>query len=183
MLRWPKGTGRQPSRGAPAPGPWKALFRSLFGGIRIRRWPEVAAAPGAFRRAGKNKGTGPRWRSAARFFCAAGVADTAEYKKSLPFYHTAAWKRVRQAALMRDGGMCQACMERLRAGYGIRPNRATMVHHIKPVSERPDLALDLDNLRSLCAACHAAEHPEKGEKKKTPEEKYETKTRMRVIRV
>ena len=107
----------------------------------------------------------------------------AEYKKSLPFYHSAAWKRIRAVALMRDGGMCQACMERLRAGYGVHPRRATMVHHIIPISERPDLALELDNLRSLCDACHAAEHPEKGQREKIPEERYEGKTRMRVVRV
>lgn len=85
-----------------------------------------------------------------------------DYKESKPFYHTAAWKRVRAAALMRDNGMCQACMDRLRAGYGIRPRRAEMVHHIIPLEERPDLALDLNNLRSLCNECHAKEHPEKG---------------------
>lgn len=107
----------------------------------------------------------------------------AQYKESLPFYHTAAWKRIRQAALMRDGGMCQACMERLKDGIGFHPRRATMVHHIIPVSERPDLALELDNLRSLCAACHAAEHPEKGERERIPEEKYQGKTTMRVVRV
>ena len=78
-----------------------------------------------------------------------------------PFYHSAAWKRVRAAALSRDQGMCQDCMDRFRAGYGIRPNRATMVHHIIPVEERPDLALDLSNLRALCDACHNREHPEK----------------------
>ena len=84
-----------------------------------------------------------------------------EYKKSAPFYHTAAWKRLRAQALARDGGMCQDCMERMRMGVGIRPRRATMVHHIVPVEERPDLALRLDNLRSLCDECHNREHPEK----------------------
>ena len=63
----------------------------------------------------------------------------ADYKESDPFYHTAAWKRLRQVALMRDGGMCQDCMDRMRAGIGVKPNRATLVHHIIPRSERPDL--------------------------------------------
>ena len=48
----------------------------------------------------------------------------ADYKESEAFYHTAAWKRLRQMALQRDGGMCQDCMDRLRAGIGIKPNRA-----------------------------------------------------------
>ncbi len=102
------------------------------------------------------------------------------YKKSLPFYHTAAWKKVRALALTRDGGMCQDCMDRLRAGYGIHPRRAEMVHHIIPVKERPDLALELSNLRSLCNECHEREHPEKHrrEQPETP-----TRHKMRVIKV
>lgn len=42
--------------------------------------------------------------------------------------------------------------------------RATMVHHIEPLEKRPDLALDLDNLVSLCDDCHDKAHPEKHEK-------------------
>lgn len=102
-----------------------------------------------------------------------------EQKKSLPFYHTAAWRKVRQLALQRDGGMCQDCMDRLRAGYGFRPRRAELVHHIIPVEERPDLALDLGNLRSLCSECHNREHPEKG--RREPEKK--AGPRMRIIKV
>ncbi len=52
-------------------------------------------------------------------------------------------------------------MERFRAGYGVQPHRAQMVHHIIPISERPDLALNLSNLRSLCYECHEREHPER----------------------
>ena len=101
-----------------------------------------------------------------------------DYKESLPFYHSAAWKRVRAVALQRDGGMCQDCMDRLRAGYGIKPNRAQMVHHIIPLSERPDLALNLSNLRSLCSECHNKVHPERRQTKAK-----ETPANMRVIKV
>lgn len=101
------------------------------------------------------------------------------YKESDPFYHRAAWKRLRAAALQRDGGMCQECMRRLRAGYGIRPRRATMVHHIVPIEERPDLALRIDNLMSLCDECHNQMHPEKGRREK-PEI---PRAKMRVIKV
>jgi hypothetical protein len=95
-----------------------------------------------------------------------GGKRMADYKESDPFYHSAAWKRLRRVALMRDGGMCQDCMDRMRAGIGIKPNRATLVHHIIPRSERPDLELDPDNLRALCAECHEKEHPERRSKKK-----------------
>ena len=103
-----------------------------------------------------------------------------EQKESLPFYHTAAWKKARKAALQRDGGMCRDCMARLLAGYGIRLRRAEMVHHIIPLEERPDLALNLDNLVSLCNACHAARHPEKGGGHDREEE---PRHRMRVVKV
>lgn len=36
-----------------------------------------------------------------------------------------------------------------------------MVHHIKPLRDAPELALDLANLVSLCDACHDEAHPEK----------------------
>ena len=100
-------------------------------------------------------------------------------KESLPFYHTAAWKRARAAALRRDCGMCQDCMARFRTGAGKRPRRATMVHHIIPMEERPDLALNLGNLISLCDECHNKRHPEKGRGAERPE----TRHGMRVIRV
>ena len=104
----------------------------------------------------------------------------AEYKQSDPFYHRKEWKRIREMALQRDGGMCQDCMDRMRMGVGFRPNRATMVHHIIPLSERPDLGLKMENLRSLCAECHERRHPERREKKA---EKDAPKHQMRVIKV
>lgn len=36
-----------------------------------------------------------------------------------------------------------------------------MVHHIRPLRDAPELALDLANLVSLCDACHDEAHPEK----------------------
>ena len=107
-----------------------------------------------------------------------GGASGARYKESKPFYHGDAWKKVRAAALERDAGMCCDCMDRFRAGYGRKPRRATMVHHLQSIEERPDLALDLANLRSLCDPCHNKRHPEKGRRQAEPR-----RTRMRVIKV
>ena len=103
------------------------------------------------------------------------------YKESDPFYHTKAWKRVRKLALDRDQGMCQDCMDRFRAGFGIKPHRAEMVHHIISREERPDLELNLNNLRSLCSECHNKKHPEKGRQAERPA--AEKKHSMRVIRI
>lgn len=82
-------------------------------------------------------------------------------KESDPFYHSAAWKKARKARLMMDGYMCVQCMAAFEAG-GAAPRPATMVHHIIPITERPDLALDLGNMQSLCDVCHNRAHPEKG---------------------
>lgn len=83
-------------------------------------------------------------------------------KASNPFYHTKAWKRARAARLMLDHYMCTACMAEIDRGERMKPMPATMVHHVLPVAERPDLALDITNMRSLCDMHHNREHPEKG---------------------
>ena len=57
------------------------------------------------------------------------------------------WQRLRLVILARDP-LCVFC---LRDGR-IAPS--AVVDHIKPIAERPDLRLDPDNLRGLCAPCH-----------------------------
>ena len=106
-----------------------------------------------------------------------------DYKESDPFYHRKEWKRIRKQALQRDGGMCRDCMDRMKSETGFRPNRATMVHHIIPRSERPDLELVLENLISLCDSCHEARHPEKRSKIKRKTLERAGKHQMRVIKV
>jgi 5-methylcytosine-specific restriction endonuclease McrA len=73
-----------------------------------------------------------------------------------PFYKSTAWQKCRQTVLIRDHYLCQEC---LRNGQ-LTP--ASTVHHIEPLDERPDLALDVNNLETICPACHNKEHPEKG---------------------
>ncbi len=57
--------------------------------------------------------------------------------------------------LDRDHYRCQICGQRA----------ATVVHHIIPLKERPDLATEMSNLQSVCAICHNKEHTEKGNAK------------------
>ena len=61
-----------------------------------------------------------------------------------------AWRDVRFAALARDHYRCTnpAC--------GSTQNLD--VHHIIPRAKRPELALDLNNLATLCEKCHIATH-------------------------
>lgn len=67
------------------------------------------------------------------------------------------WERQRRLALERDGHRCQTC------GAAPAPNRPLHVHHIRPFreygyiagqNENDRLANHLDNLATLCAACH-----------------------------
>lgn len=89
-------------------------------------------------------------------------------KKADPFYLSPAWRAAREQALLRDQYICQECLRRFRAGTlaKARPARAEMVHHIIPRALAPERALDLNNLESLCGACHNQKHPERGFRKR-----------------
>jgi 5-methylcytosine-specific restriction protein A len=63
------------------------------------------------------------------------------------------WQKVRLFKLAADG-LCEVCE---KAG---RVERATLVHHIKPISEGGD-ALLYENLMSLCVGCHTDIHKER----------------------
>lgn len=66
-------------------------------------------------------------------------------------YNSKRWKQVREKALLRDGMICQICKQEV----------ATIVHHILELKDRFDLAYELDNLESVCAACHGKHHHSK----------------------
>ena len=72
------------------------------------------------------------------------------------FYHSNEWAEAREAALVRDAGLCQRCLSQ---GL-ITP--ATMVHHIQELTplniNDPNFTVDLDNLVSLCDLCHKKTH-------------------------
>lgn len=69
-------------------------------------------------------------------------------KKTVAFYHSIEWQRVREQALIRDYGLCQHCLRDKRI------TMADMVHHIQEVKKAWHLRLTLSNLLSLCNACH-----------------------------
>ena len=64
-----------------------------------------------------------------------------------------------------------------RAG---KPRQATMVHHIKPRKEYPELALCPENLESLCNLCHERLTPERRER--NGEGRNENKRRIVTVR-
>ena len=70
---------------------------------------------------------------------------------SKAFYKSKQWQDVRQYVLLRDFNLCVRC-----------GNAAEEVHHIIRLTPKnirdPLVALNPDNLESLCHDCHAAEH-------------------------
>lgn len=77
------------------------------------------------------------------------------------WYNTAPWTDIRAAVLKADHYECQRCKARGRY------SKATIVHHVKHLKDRPDLALSLYDpdtgerqLVSVCKRCHEELHPE-----------------------
>jgi len=73
--------------------------------------------------------------------------------------------------LVRDHYLCQSCKRNGRLTV------ANTVHHIKELKNHPELALDMDNLETICPTCHNREHPEKGMR-----EREQKKKRIRVAK-
>ena len=75
------------------------------------------------------------------------------------FYKTREWKRCRDAYAKSKGFLCENCMAKGRVTTGV------FVHHVIPLDRvncyNPEIALGFDNLRLVCAKCHAEEHSEK----------------------
>ncbi len=79
------------------------------------------------------------------------------------FYSWKAWKRLSLVVRTKiDRNECTRC--KARGKY----TPAAVVHHVKHLRDRPDLALSIYDpdtgerqLESLCRACHEAMHPER----------------------
>lgn len=74
------------------------------------------------------------------------------------FYNSTDWDIVREHVLIRDKFACQFFngnyTEKHYKPSKIQVVRATHVHHIEPIKERPDLCLDADNLVALSHTAH-----------------------------
>ena len=82
------------------------------------------------------------------------------------FYDSSEWRDVRAYVLMRDAYLCRHCGA-----------PATEVHHIIHLSPAniydPAIALNPDNLVSLCKECHFAQHRGEHGRGRIREEQYE----------
>ena len=83
------------------------------------------------------------------------IASGQEYR----FYSWSCWLHTRAEVLKLDHYECQRCRAK------VRYSRAVLVHHVKHLKDRPDLALSIwdgeeRQLVSVCKKCHEELHPE-----------------------
>jgi 5-methylcytosine-specific restriction enzyme A len=92
-----------------------------------------------------------------------------EYKtqqQKRKFYDSGAWKLLREKIKKRDNYECQECKRQGRLSIDTneysesakRKKIQLVVHHIKELEHHPELALDDDNLETVCVDCHNKEH-------------------------
>ena len=89
------------------------------------------------------------------------IASGQEYK----FYSWSCWQHTREEVLKLDHYECQRCKAKGRY------SRAVLVHHVKHLKDRPDLALSIwdgkeRQLVSVCKKCHEELHPESQRQRK-----------------
>ncbi|MDX8359815.1 HNH endonuclease signature motif containing protein [Cytobacillus sp. IB215316] len=100
---------------------------------------------------------------------------TKEQKKK--FYKSGAWQSTRMKALERDNYECQECKRQGRVytdNHDPDKHKRLDVDHIKEIYTHPELALELDNLETLCVKCHNKKHRRfsKSKKKEWDDEKW-----------
>ncbi|HDX9589257.1 TPA: HNH endonuclease [Bacillus pseudomycoides] len=92
-----------------------------------------------------------------------------EYKtkqQKRKFYDSGEWKRLREEIKKRDNYECQECKRNGRIRIDTneyskcarRKKIQLVVHHIKELEHHPKLALEIDNLETVCVDCHNKEH-------------------------
>jgi 5-methylcytosine-specific restriction enzyme A len=74
-------------------------------------------------------------------------------KQAKAFYNSTPWQLLRLLKLAQSPYCeCQICQKAQLY------SPATIVHHVKPIKEAPELRLDIENLRSYAQACHSRLH-------------------------
>jgi 5-methylcytosine-specific restriction enzyme A len=95
------------------------------------------------------------------------IKELIQQDKLVKFYQCKAWRDLRLDALDRDNNECQECKRqgKVTTNKQIKDddeddNKPVKleVHHIKEVKKYPELALVLDNLKTVCVDCHNKEH-------------------------
>lgn len=79
-----------------------------------------------------------------------------ESKKANPFYLTTAWKHKRQEILARDHYECVKCRDEGKTTT--MADSILDIDHILELKEYPELAMDNENLQTLCRYHHNKKH-------------------------
>lgn len=72
------------------------------------------------------------------------------------FYGSSAWRKLRLQALERDNFECQWC--KAEGKVTDWSSAVLEVDHIQELEFHPELALEINNLRTLCKDCHNKRH-------------------------
>lgn len=81
--------------------------------------------------------------------------QTETHEQRAMFYNSQEWRELREQALARDNYECQWCKAE---GRVTTTDAILEVDHIKELEYHPELAMELDNLRTLCKDCHNKRH-------------------------
>ncbi|GEP80690.1 hypothetical protein SCA05_24830 [Staphylococcus carnosus] len=87
------------------------------------------------------------------------ASDRKVDKETKRFYKSKEWRRLRELVLIRDNYECQHCKEKgIVKTINPDKHKSLDVDHIKELDSHPELALDMDNLVTLCISCHNKKH-------------------------
>ena len=82
------------------------------------------------------------------------------------FYNSEEWATKRAEILSRDNHECQWCKSEGKVTSA--SDSVLEIDHIQELKEHPELALDNDNLRTLCKDCHNKRHNRMNYKHRNP---------------
>lgn len=75
------------------------------------------------------------------------------------FYKSKSWRKLRQQILERDNHECQECKRLGRVTLiDESKHKSLEIDHIKELKDYPHLAMEEDNLITLCIRCHNKKH-------------------------
>lgn len=84
---------------------------------------------------------------------------SSDYNKGvMKFYNSKAWRTKRLEILERDNYECQECKANGKLTIANDKSAKLNVHHIKELTDYPELALEDDNLITVCVSCHNRIH-------------------------
>ena len=96
------------------------------------------------------------------------------------FYQSKEWQYIREKRLNIDNFECQECKRNglvkidSKKEKGKKKKIVLNVHHKKEIETHPELALEIENLETLCVSCHNKVHRKgfKPKRKKWDDEKW-----------